>query len=147
MTLSCCGKFISITYRNNIRSCWRLLLFKLFSFIQHKRKTQKHEKVCNDHDYCYVEMSDKDSKILKYNHGEKSLKALFMIYVDLECLLEKCIQVKIILKKLIQRKKLSIRLPAIHCLQIVHLIQRSTQQKISLIATETKIVWKSFVKT
>ena len=49
-------------------------------------------------------MPDKDNKILKYNHGEKSLKVPFMIYADLECLLEKCIHVKIILKKLIQRK-------------------------------------------
>ena len=28
-------------------------------------------------------------KILKYNPGEKSLKAPFAIYLDLECLLEK----------------------------------------------------------
>ena len=28
-------------------------------------------------------------KILKYNHGEKSLKAPFVIYLDLECLLLK----------------------------------------------------------
>ena len=29
------------------------------------------------------------NKILKYNHGEKSLKTLFVIYADLECLLLK----------------------------------------------------------
>ena len=29
------------------------------------------------------------NKLLKYNHEEKSLKAPFMIYADLECLLEK----------------------------------------------------------
>ena len=34
----------------------------------------------NDHDYYYVEKSDKDNKILKYNHEEKSLKASLMIY-------------------------------------------------------------------
>ena len=34
-------------------------------------------------------MPDKDDKILKYNCGEKPLKALLMIYADLECLLEK----------------------------------------------------------
>ena len=34
-------------------------------------------------------MPNEENKILKYNHGEKSLKALFMIYADLECLLEK----------------------------------------------------------
>ena len=34
-------------------------------------------------------MPDEDNKILKYNHGEKSLKVPFVIYEDLECLLEK----------------------------------------------------------
>ena len=36
-----------------------------------KNKLKKHERVCNDHDYCYVEMPNEDNKILKYNHGEK----------------------------------------------------------------------------
>ena len=54
-----------------------------------KNKLKKHERVCNDHDYCHIEMPNKDNKILKYNHGEKSLKAPFMIYTDLECLLVK----------------------------------------------------------
>ena len=54
-----------------------------------KNKLKKHERVCNDQDYCYVEMPNEDNKILKYNHWQKSLKALFMIYADLECLLEK----------------------------------------------------------
>ena len=52
-----------------------------------KKKLEKHEKVCNDHDYCYVEMPNEDNKILKYNHGEKSMKVPFIIYA--ECLLEK----------------------------------------------------------
>ena len=30
--------------------------------------------IFNDHDYCYVEMSDEFNEILKYNHREKSLK-------------------------------------------------------------------------
>ena len=34
-------------------------------------------------------MPKEDNKILKYSHGEKSLKAPFMIYADLESLLEK----------------------------------------------------------
>ena len=34
-------------------------------------------------------MADEDNKILKYNHGEKYLKAPFIIYADLECLLKK----------------------------------------------------------
>ena len=39
------------------------------------------------YDYCHVDMPKEDEKILKYNHGEKSLKAPFTIYADLECLL------------------------------------------------------------
>ena len=54
-----------------------------------EKKLRKHERVCNDHDYCYVEMPDEGSKILKYNYGEKSLKVPVIIYADLECLLEK----------------------------------------------------------
>ena len=34
-------------------------------------------------------MLEEDNKILKYNHGEKSMRAPFVIYADLECLLEK----------------------------------------------------------
>ena len=54
-----------------------------------KNKLEKHGKVCNDHDYCYVEIRSEYNKILKYNHGEKSVKAPFIICADLECLLEK----------------------------------------------------------
>ena len=60
----------------------------MFWFKQH-RKNKKHERLCNDHDYRYVEMSNEYNKILKYNHGEKSLNAPAIIYADLECLLEK----------------------------------------------------------
>ena len=34
-------------------------------------------------------MPEEDNKILKYNQGEKSMKVLFIIYTDLESLLEK----------------------------------------------------------
>ena len=50
------------------------------------KKLKKHVKVCNDHDYCYVEMPGEYNKIFKYNHGEKSIKVPFIIYADLESL-------------------------------------------------------------
>ena len=34
-------------------------------------------------------MPEKDNKMLKYNYGEKSMKAPFIIYADLESLLAK----------------------------------------------------------
>ena len=54
-----------------------------------ENKLKKHKKVCENHDYCYVEMPEKDNKVLKYNYGEKSMKIPFIIYADLESLLEK----------------------------------------------------------
>ena len=47
------------------------------------------KKVCNDHDYCYIEIPNEDNKILKYNQEEKSLKAPAIIMLTWECLLEK----------------------------------------------------------
>ena len=35
-----------------------------------EEKVKKHKKVCEDHDYFYVEIPEKDNKILKYNYGE-----------------------------------------------------------------------------
>ena len=49
---------------------------------------KKHERLCDKHDYYHIVRSKEDEKILKYNHGEKSLKAPFTIYADLECLLK-----------------------------------------------------------
>ena len=34
-------------------------------------------------------MPNEENKIIKYNQGEKSVKSPFIIYADLECLLEK----------------------------------------------------------
>ena len=47
-------------------------LYCLFFFHSYstKNKLKKHERVCNDHDYCYVEMPNEDHKTIKYNHGE-----------------------------------------------------------------------------
>ena len=54
-----------------------------------ENKLKKHKKVCKNYDYCYVEMPEEHNKLLKYNQGEKSMNVPFIIYADLECLLEK----------------------------------------------------------
>ena len=60
-----------------------------FILLEQRRCSKNHESVCKDHDYCYIEMSDKDNNTLKYNSGEKSVKIPFIIYSNSECLLEK----------------------------------------------------------
>ena len=52
-------------------------------------RLKEHEEICNKNDSCRKIMPRLDNKILKYNHGEKSLKVPFVIYFDLECLLLK----------------------------------------------------------
>ena len=54
-----------------------------------KNKLESHKKMCGNHDYYHVEMPTKDNNIIKYNHGEKSIKLPFVIYADLQCFLEK----------------------------------------------------------
>ena len=54
-----------------------------------EKKLRKHEIICTDPDFCHLKMPDEDNKILKYIPGEKSLKVPFIIYADLECLLQK----------------------------------------------------------
>ena len=54
-----------------------------------KNKLEAHKKTCENHDYCRVEMRTNDNNKIKYNQGEKSIKLPFIVYADLECLLEK----------------------------------------------------------
>ena len=68
------GDFYSLSYLNSFRT---------------DNALKKHERLCGKNDYCHIEMPTKDNNTLKYNHGEKSLKAPFTIYADLECLLIK----------------------------------------------------------
>ena len=48
---------------------------------------KKHEKLCENNDYSYIEMPTKKNNNLKYSECAKSLKIPYVIYADLECLL------------------------------------------------------------
>ena len=54
-----------------------------------KNKLEAHKEICENRDYCHVEMPTKHTNTIKYNQGEKSIKLPFVVYADLECLLEK----------------------------------------------------------
>ena len=102
-----------------------------FHSFRSENKLKNHKNVCENHAYCYEEMPKEDKKILKYNHGEKSMKVQFIIYADLESFLQKMNTCHNNPKKSLVMYPL-----VIHCLHVAHLIQ----QKISLIIIETKIV-------
>ena len=100
-----------------------------------KNKLDAHKKICENHDYYHIEMPTKDNNIIKYNQGEKSIKLPFIVYANLECLLEKmstCYNTPeesstTKINKHIRR--------VIQYLLIVHSINRKT----NLIITEVKI--------
>ena len=48
-------------------------------------------------------MPSEDTKILKFNQYQKLDKALFIIYADLECLVERLMDVEVILKIHLQK--------------------------------------------
>ena len=47
-----------------------------------KNKVEEHKKICENHNYCHVEMPTKNNNIIKYNQGEKSIKLPFVVYAD-----------------------------------------------------------------
>ena len=125
---------------------WHYLAVKKLSALL-RGITSKHEGHC----YClncfrsystnleirnaHLEMPEKDNKILKYNHAEKSMKVLFIIYANLEFLPEKINTCHNNPEKL-STIKINKHTPSgYYCLHMVHLIQ----QKVSLIITELEI--------
>ena len=67
----------------------------LHSF-RRKNKLESHKKVCENKDFCGAVMSLKDSKILKFTQDHKTIKITATIYTNLEYLINKKINVKII---------------------------------------------------
>ena len=105
-----------------------------FHLYRTKKKLKKHERICKDHDFYYVKMPD-GKKILKYNPGEKSLKAPHFVCADLVCLLK-----NIGTCQNNPEKKVSIRFQVIHQLHVVHMINRKMKENI----IGEKIAWISF---
>ena len=99
-----------------------------------RNKLEEHKKILENHEYCHIEMPNEDDKIIKYNQGEKSIKLPFIIYADLECLLEKMSTCHNNPEES-STTEINIHHLVIHYLHIVHAIK----QKINLIIIEVKI--------
>ena len=54
-----------------------------------KKKLELHKKLCQNKDFFNVIMLFEDTKMLEFNQYQKSDKAPFIIYEDLECIIEK----------------------------------------------------------
>ena len=54
-----------------------------------ENKLQLHKRVCKNKDFCNIIMPSEYTKILEFNQYQKSDKAPFIIYADIERILEK----------------------------------------------------------
>ena len=137
MALSCWRKIVCITYRNNIKPRWKPYCLNCLHSDRTENYLKKHENICKIHNYCYIEISNKDNKILEYNHAKRSMRTPFIIYADLESLLEKMSACHNSLKKSSTTK---INKHTASCYSF-----DTMRQNISLIVIEVKIVWETFV--
>ena len=86
MLLSCSKKTTSIIKRDCIKNNGDF--YCLHSF-KTKNKLKSLERVCENKDFCSVVMPSEDTKILELNQYQKSDKGSFIIYANLECIIEK----------------------------------------------------------
>ena len=142
MWLSCCKNLFALLRGVILKHDGEIYCLNCFHSYSTEKNLKKHEKVCNDHDYCYVEMSEKDNKILKYNNGENSMKAPFIIYADVDCFLEKMHSCQNNPEDS-STAKINLNTPSSYSLFTqCYLIQ----QRANLIVIGVKNVWKGSVK-
>ena len=77
-SVCCTSKNNSDFYCLNVLHCFRT-----------KNELELHVRVCENKEVCNVIMLSEDTKILEFNQYQISDKAPFIIYVDLECMIEK----------------------------------------------------------
>ena len=87
-------------------------------------------------------MPKEGNKIIKYNHGEKSLKAPYTVITNLECILWKTGSCQNNPKESYTEKKAKQSLQVTRGLHAIHLINQKTNKVI----TEEKTAWKSFLR-
>ena len=89
MPLSCCKKLYALLRGITSNNNGDFYCLNCFHSYSREEKLKKHKYICENHDYCYIEMPKEDNKTLKYKYGEESLKVPFIIYADLESFVEK----------------------------------------------------------
>ena len=68
---------------------WWFLLSELTLIFRNRKKLELHKNTCKNKDFYIVIMSSEDTKILWFNQFQKSNKAPFIIYENLERIIKK----------------------------------------------------------
>ena len=80
MALSCCKTFAALFRGITSKQEGDFYCLNCFCSYRIENKLKKHKKVCENHDYCFVEMPEEYNKILKYSHGKKIYES-FIYYL------------------------------------------------------------------
>ena len=89
MALSC-SKKLSVLFKGIIsKHKGDLYCLNCLHSFRTKNKLESHRRVCENKGFYNIIMPSEDTKILEFNQYQKSDKAPFIIYADLECLIEK----------------------------------------------------------
>ena len=66
-----------------------MVIFIVWITLEKKKKLESHKKVCENNDFCNAIRPSEETKILELNQYQKPDKTPFIIYADLECMIEK----------------------------------------------------------
>ena len=90
IALSCRRKIISIIERNNFKNKGDFYCLVCLNSLRTKKNLNRtHKKVCENKDCCNIVMPSEETKKSEFNQYHKFDKVPFIIYADLECLIEK----------------------------------------------------------
>ena len=88
MALSCGKKLRALLKEIASKHHSDFYCLNFFHYFRTENKLKSYKKVCENNFFCNILMSSEDTKILGFNQCQKSDKASFIIYADLECLIE-----------------------------------------------------------
>ena len=89
MALSCSKKNIGIIKRNNFKHNGDFYCVNCLHSCSKEKKIESHKNVCENKDFCNSIMKYEYTKILELNQCQKSDKARFITYADLECIIKR----------------------------------------------------------
>ena len=88
MALSCSKKISALLRGITSKNNGDFYCLNCVHAFRTKNKLELHKKFCQNKDFCNIIMPSEDTKVLEFNQYKKSDKAPFIIYADLESLIE-----------------------------------------------------------
>ena len=89
MTVSCSKKLWALLPEITLKINGTFYCLNCLHSFTTKSKLELHKKVCDNKDFCNVIMLPEGTKILEFNQYQESDRGPFIIYADLQSIIEK----------------------------------------------------------